>query len=172
MLNKNFGLFAVSPAFDQIRGQIGYLIPGGNEIGIWAAYGIRTCDKESQAVPLQFRGISQVNLFWCHYFKNNGYGMFWAGTPYRRGLMYESGRPGNFIFGVQFSVPVTKHLSIEGHGAYMVPRETAGLTSSKNYASNISIALTYSFCKRRVQQSPYMTIANNSNFLVDTNTNF
>lgn len=172
MLNKRLGLFAVDPAFDQIRGQIGYLIRGGNEIGIWAAYGIHTSHEKSQQIPLEFRGISQVNLFWCHYFKNKGYGMLWAGTPYRRGLMYESGRPGNFIFGVQFSVPLTHHLSVEGHGSYMVPRGSSGLTPAKNYASNISIGLTYAFGKRRIQQSPYMTLANNSNFFVDTNQNF
>lgn len=122
MLNKNFGLFAVNPYFDQIRAQIGYLIKCQNEIGAWAGYRIRTAHKRSQNLPLKFRGISQVNLFWCHYFKNHGYGMLWAGTPYRRGLLYESGRSGNFIFGGQFSTPVSRSLSIEGHGVYMVPR--------------------------------------------------
>lgn len=171
MLNSNFGVFAVNPFFDQIRGQIGYLIEGANEVGLWAAYGIRISNQESQQVPLQFRGISQVNLFWCHYFQNNGYAMLWAGTPYRRGLMYESGRPGTYIFGLQFSVPVADFLNIEGHGAYMGPRGGSGLMPAKNYASNLSIGLTYSFGKRMIKQSPYMTLSNNSNFMVDTNQN-
>ena len=136
MLNKNFGVFAVNPYIDQIRGQIGYLIKGGNELGVWGTYGIRTSTQESQAVPIKFRGISQVNLFWCHYFKNNGYGALWAGTPYRQGLMYTSGRPGNYIFGLQFSVPMTHMLSFEGHGAYMGPRGGSGITPAANYASN------------------------------------
>ena len=172
MLNKNFALFVTDPCFDQIRGQLGYLIGGGNEIGVWASYGIQTSHERAQRFPLHFRGISQVNLFWCHYFKNHGYGMLWAGTPYRRGLMYESGRPGNYIVGIQFSVPLTRSLSIEGHGAYMAPRGNSGLAPSKNYASDLSIGLTYAFGKHKVQQSPYMTLANNSNFLVDTNQNF
>jgi len=172
MLNKNFGIFAVNPFFDQIRGQIGYLFDGSNELGIWAAYGIQTSHQTSQHVPLQFRGISQANLFWCHYFQNNGYAMLWAGSPYRRGLMYKSGRPGNYVFGVQFSAPMTESLSFEGHGAYMGPRGNSGLTPSKNFASDIAIGITYSFGKRRIQQSPYMTLANNSNFMVDTNQNF
>jgi hypothetical protein len=171
MFNKNFGLFAVNPFFDQIRGQLGYLIPGGNEVGLWATYGIRMATEESQQVPLQFRGISQVNLFWCHYFKNNGYATLWAGTPYRRGLMYQSGRPGIYTLGLQFSVPVTHSLSIEGHGAYMGSRGGAGITPAKNYASNLSVGLTYSFGKRRIQKSPYMNLGNNSNFMVDTNQN-
>ena len=171
MLNDNFGVFAVNPFIDQIRGQIGYLIKGGNEVGLWAAYGIRTSNQESQQVPLRFRGISQVNLFWCHYFKNNGYATLWAGTPYRRGLMYESGRPGAYIFGLQFSVPMTHSLSIEGHGAYMGPRGGSGILPAKNYASDLGIGLTYSFGKRKIKQSPYMTLGNNSNFMVDTNLN-
>ncbi len=171
MLNKNLGVFAVNPCFDQLRGQVGYLIPGGNEVGVWATYGIQTAHARSQQLPLQFRGISQANLFWCHYFKSHGYAALWAGTPYRRGLMYTSGRPGDYIFGLQFSVPVTHSLSLEGHGAYMGPRGSSGLTPAKNYASNLTIALTYAFGKRKIQQSPYMTLGNNSNFMVDTNLN-
>lgn len=172
MLNKHFGIFAVNPFFDQIRAQIGYAILCRNEIGAWASYGIRTANEASQQVPLRFRGISQANLFWCHYFQNNGYGMLWAGTTYRRGLMNKSGRPGDFLFGVQFSAPMTECLSIEGHGVYMMPKGVSGLTPAKNYASNLCIGITYSFGKRKIQQSPYMTLANNSNFLVDTNQNF
>lgn len=171
MLNKNFGIFALNPFLNQIRGQFGYLIRGGNELGLWGTYGIQTSHQESQNIPFQFRGISQVNLFWCHYFKNNGYTTLWAGMPYRRGLMYDSGRPGTYTFGLQFSVPMTHSFSIEGHGAYMGARGNSGLEHAKNYASDLSIGLTYSFGKRRMKQSPYMTLGNNSNFMVDTNQN-
>ncbi len=171
MLNKNFGEFAVNPFFDQIRGQFGYVIKGGNELGLWGSYGIRTAHKESQQVPLKFKGISQINLFWCHYFKSHGYGMLWIGTPYQRGLMYKSGRAGRFIFGAQFSVPVTSSLSIEGHAAYMSPRHGSGISPSKNYAADLAFGLTYAFGKRKIAKNPYMTLANNSNFIVDTNQN-
>lgn len=171
-LNKHFGIFVVNPFLSQIRAQFGYLFQGGNELGFWGSYGINTSDETSQELPLKFRAVSQANLFWCHYFKNNGYTMVWAGTPYRRGLMYESGRPGNYIFGLQFSAPMTCSLSIEGHGAYMGPRGGSGVTPSKNFAADLCIGITYSFGKRRIQQSPYMTLANNSNLIVDTNQNF
>ena len=128
MLNKNFGEFAVNPCFDQVRGQLGYLFRGGNELGAWGTYGIRKAHAESQSVPLKFKGISQANLFWVHYFKDRGYGMLWAGTPYQRGLLYSNGRAGNYIFGAQFSIPVTCSLSIEGHGSYMGPRGESGVT--------------------------------------------
>jgi hypothetical protein len=172
MLNKNFGLFAVNPFFYQIRGQMGYLIEGGNELGVWASYGINTANKEAGQVPLQFRAINQVNLFWCHYYKNNGYTMIWAGSPYRRGLMYKSGRPGAFTLGAQFSIPMTSYFSIQGTAAYMGARNVTGIRSSSNYAADVSIGITYSFGKRRIIQGPYMTPANNSNFMADTNQNF
>jgi hypothetical protein len=172
VLNKNFGLFAVNPFFDQIRGQFGYLFRGGNEIGAWGSYGIRTVDEESQSIPLQFKGISQVNLFWCHYFKSCGYGMLWLGTPYQRGLMYTAGRAGRFIFGAQFSVPVTSSLSIEGHGSYMAPRGGSGVVPSRNYGTNLCFGITYSFGNCRTAKSPYMTLANNTNFMTDTNQNY
>lgn len=170
MLNRHFGLFAVNPFFDQIRGQLGYLIKDRNEVGLWASYGISTANEEAQEIPLKFRGISQVNLFWCHYYKNNGYTMVWAGTPYRRGLIYTSGRPGTFTFGAQFAVPLTSYLTIDGTASYMGAR--SGIRPSSNYAADISIGITYSFGKRRIVQSPYMTPANNSNFMADTNQNF
>jgi hypothetical protein len=172
MLNKNFGLFAVDPFFYQIRGQMGYLMKGGNELGIWASYGINIANEEAQQIPIQFRAISQANLFWCHYYKNNGYTMIWAGTPYRRGLMYESGRPGTFTVGAQFSVPMAKYFAIQGTAAYMGPRNISGMSPSSNYAADISIGITYMFGKRRITQGPYMTPANNSNFIADTNQNF
>lgn len=172
MLNKNFGMFAVNPCFDQVRGQFGYIFKGGNELGAWGSYGIQTDHATSQNLPLRFRGISQVNLFWAHYFKSHGYGMLWVGTPYRRGLHYKSGRAGRFIVGAQFSIPVTNSLSIEGHGSFMDPRDGSGVVPAKNYGANLYFGLTYSFGKRRIAKSPYMTPANNSNFMADTNQNF
>lgn len=172
MLNRNFGEFAVNPFMSQIRGQMGYLIKGSNELGVWATYGINKSHEKTQQIPLRFRAISQANVFWCHYFKNNGYTMVWAGTPYRRGLMYKSGRPGTFIFGAQFSMPMTSYLAIQGTAAYMGARNVSGIKSSTAYAADVAIGITYSFGKRRIIQGPYMTPANNSNFIADTNVNF
>lgn len=172
MLNKNFGLFATNPLFYQIRGQMGYLIKASNEVGIWASYGINVAHEEAQEITLRFRAISQVNLFWCHYYKNNGYTMIWAGTPYRRGLMVTSGRPGTFTLGAQFSIPMTTYFAIQGTAAYMGARHVSGIKPSSNYAADIAIGITYTFGKRRIVHTPYMTPANNSNFMADTNQNF
>ncbi len=172
MWTRNFGLFAVNPDVDQVRAQLGYLFRGGNEIGAWATYGLHSDREKSQHISLKFKAISQVNLFYCHYFKNNGYGMLWGGVPYKRGLKYTSGPAGRFIVGAQFSIPLTHSLSLDGHGSYMDPRGGSGITPSKNYGANIYFGLTYAYGKRRVIKNPYMNLANNSNFMVDTNQNF
>lgn len=98
--------------------------------------------------------------------------MLWLGMPYQRGLMYTDGRAGQFIVGAQFSVPMTPSLSIDGHGSYMSPRGARGVIPSKNYGANLCFGVTYSFGKRQIEKSAYMTMANNTNFMADTNQNF
>lgn len=172
MFNANFGLFAVDPLFDQIRWQMGYKFQCHNELGIWGTYGIQTSHKESQNVPLDFRGISQLSAFWVHYLQNYGYTMVWVGAPYLDGLRYPSRASGNLIFGVEFSTPITESFSFYGYGSYMWPRGWSGITPSRNSGANICFGLNYAFGKRRVQKTPYMRPANNTNFMADTNQNF
>ena len=170
MFNQKFGVFSVDPNVSQVRSQIGYLIKGGNEVGIWGTVNTNTSHKESQEIPLKFRAICQVNLFWSHYFKNRGFTMLWAGTPYRRGLMFTDGRAGRYIAGASFRPPLTPRLSIDGHGVYMGARTFNG-NKSNNYDADVSFAITYSFGGPRPAQKSYMSIGDNSNFLVDTNLN-
>ena len=47
MFNKQFGVFAVNPIIAQVRAQFGYLIKGGNEVGLWGTY-IQTSHKEAE----------------------------------------------------------------------------------------------------------------------------
>lgn len=171
MINKQFGVFGVSPLLGQLRGQFGYLIQGGNEVGAWATVDTQTAHEEASEIPLQFRAICQVNIFWTHYFKNLAQTTLWAGTPYRQGLMFTSGRPGNYLFGASFKAPLTRALSIVGHGSYMGPHSGSPFAESSNYAANISFGINYSFGGCQAGQRPYLPLADNSNFLADTNLN-
>jgi hypothetical protein len=171
MFNKNFGLFAVNPFLDQIRGQLGYLFLTHHEIGAWATYGIHKAHETAQELPLKFRGIAQANLFYCYYFSKGGYAMAWGGSPYRRGLMFHSGRPGMYTLGARLSAPLSKCWTLFGHAAFMGGRSTAITSKSTNNASDVCVGITYSFGHRKIQQTPYTAIADNSNFLVDTNQN-
>ncbi len=170
MLNVNYGEFALHPYLSQVRSQFGYSIKS-NEIGIWGTIFTNNAHAEAAEVPVTFRAISQVNLFYCHYFKNYAYAMLWAGVPYIRALMYNTGVPGTFIIGARFSAPLTSYLSINGHAGYMGARHSHMSNGFRNYASNVCIGLTYTFGRRQKQHTPYMSLGDNTNFFVDTNQN-
>ena len=170
--NVKAGEFGLNPSMGQMRGQLGYLFCGGNEVGLLATYDTGTSSLGFKSLPIEFRAISQVNAFWSHLFKNKGKLMFWGGTPYRKGLMFPSGRAGSYIIGASFKAPLTHSLSLEGHGMYMGARSGSADIESQNYAANVSLGLTYSFGGKKGGARPYMPLANNSNFLVDTNINY
>jgi hypothetical protein len=171
MLNKEFGVFGLSPTLGQMRGQLGYLIEGGNEIGLWSTIDTQTSHEETFQIPVQFRAVCQVNLFWTHYFKNLAQTTLWVGSPYRQGLMYTSGRAGNYLLGASFRAPLTAALSIVGHASYMGAHSGPSIQESFNYASNVSFGINYSFGGCKAGQRPYMSLGDNSNFIVDTNLN-
>lgn len=171
MFNKEFGVFALNPTVEQLRAQAGYLLTGGHELGLWATVNTDIAHKKVSKVPVQFRAIPQVNLFWEHYFNNKAQAMFWVGMPYRRGLMNLSGTAGRFIFGTRFKTPLTHNFSITGHGAYMFSRHGSVIKESRNYAANICFGLNYSFGGCGSSDRPYLSLADNSNFFVDTNFN-
>lgn len=171
MFNQKFGAFSVNPNISQVRAQIGYQIKGGNEVGVWGTVNTNKSNRESMEVPVKFRAICQANLFWSHYFKNRGLTMIWAGTPYRRGLMFTDGRAGRYIVGASFRAPLMNRLSIDGHGVYMGARRTPNGNKSKNYDADVCFGVTYSFGGNTPVQKSYMSMGDNSNFLVDTNLN-
>jgi hypothetical protein len=171
-INAESGVFGLSPTLTQLRGQIGYLIKGGNEFGFWGTYGDKICHRTFMSYDVKFKAISQVNAFWRHSFKNQGEMMLWAGTPYQKGLMFESGRVGDYIVGAAFKAPLTRSLSVEGHGVYMGARSGTADEESKNYAANVCLGLTYSFGGQKAGARPYLPVANNSNLIVDTNLSY
>ncbi len=172
MYTKNFSIFDVTSCMDQLRFQAGYVLCG-EEVGVWGTHYLKTAHKNVLGLPVSFRAINQLNLFWSHSFQNRAETTLWIGMPYRNSLMFPDERAGNFIAGFSFRAPLTNRLSLDGYGSYMSARHTNGFQQSCNYDSSISVGLTYSFgggnCS--VFDRPYMSIANHSNFFVDTNVN-
>lgn len=175
MFNKNFSVFALDPSFGQLRLQAGYLFNGSDELGFWGTVYLNTNHKVAFQIPVSYRAIGQVSLFWRHLFENCAETMVWVGLPYRKGLMVPGKRAGQYLVGASFSVPLTSSLSIEGHGVYMGPTGNKSSNRFQNDDVNICIGLSYAFgpgagnCCETRQARPYMPVANNSNFLVDTN---
>lgn len=177
MFNRNFGVFGVNPSFGQLRFQVGYFLNRCSEFGIWGTASIHKDHKETFEIPISFRAIDQVSLFWRYNFDNCAETMLWIGVPYRRSLMFPDHTPGTFILGGSFSVPLNSCLSVVGHGVYVGPRGNSQSPRFRNTATNICIGVNYRFglgdkadCECSTWHS-YIPIANNSNFLVDTNLN-
>ncbi len=171
--NEDAGVLNLSPTMSQIRGQIGYLIRKSNEVGLWGSYALDTDHLPyAQDYIISFKAISQANVFWRYIFKNSGETMVWGGVPYGRGLMFEGGSPGSFILGSSFKAPITRYLNLQAYAAYMGARRDTGDIEANNYGFNIGFALTCSFGGRKAGARPYLPLANNSNFMVDTNLSF
>ncbi len=171
MINKNFSVFALHADLSQVRYKTGYLINGCDEIGIWGTNYAHTSRHRYHGIPVKFRAISQLNLFWQHNFDCCAQTSIWVGFPYRKGLMHSPGRDGRFILGASFYAPLTSCLSVTGHASYMAPRSAKGGKESRNYASNVCFGIVYSFGTEQCQK-PYLPLADNSNFIADTNINF
>jgi hypothetical protein len=169
MWNKNFGLFALDAHIDQLRFLAGYLSCGRNEFGLWGTMDLHWSRHSTQEIDVDYRAISQINAYWRHLFDNCAETMVWAGVPYKRNLLFSTGRAGKFILGGSFRVPLTCQLGLEGHACYMCPHSSSN--KQRNYAANLCIELKWAF---RAEDCivPLMPIGNNSNFLVDTNVNF
>lgn len=172
MWNRGFGVFAVQTNFSQLRFQGGYLCRRTNEFGLWGTIDLNRSHQQSQCVPLTFRSLAQINLYWKHLFENCATTMVWVGVPYKRSLSFSTGRAGKFIVGAGFRAPLNKRLCIDGYASYMAPHSVPRPFRQRYYAANICIELKYAFGDRCSNFDPYMPIGNNSNFITDTNVSF
>jgi len=167
---EDFGIYAVDTSFDQLRFQGGYAFCW-EEIGIWGTAHLTTAHKSALGLPVSFRAINQINLFWTHYFENLAMSTLWIGTPYGNSLKFHHKPAGTFTAGFSLHAPLTTCLFIDCHASYMRAR-SSGSNQSRNYASHVCLGLTYVFGGECADYpASYMSLANNSNFLVDTNVN-
>ena len=189
MINKYFGEYGLQANLAQIRYQVGFLWDGSDEFGFWGANPVFTAKRRPAGVLVEYRGISQINLFWQHNFDNCAYTMVWGGVPYGKGLLFDQEgedfpkkinfddqRPAQFTVGFRAGAPLSCNLSLEGHAVYMHPTSYARGEESQNSGFNVAIGLTYSFGDSGLCDEynirPYLPIADNSNFIVDTNRNY
>lgn len=171
LFTKNFSVYSLNPSIDQVRFQGGYEFCN-EELGIWGTVNVTTAHKQALGIPVSFRAISQINVFWTHAFDNYAKTTVWIGMPYKNSLMFSHRLPGTFIAGFALRAPLTDRLYLDGHGSYMNARSGHGTKQSGNYAANICIGITYSFGDECPNEGcAYMPVANNSNFIVDTSLN-
>lgn len=171
LFTKHFGIYDLDPSIDQLRFQTGYSFCF-DELGIWGTLDLTRAHQSALGIPTSFKAVGQMNLFWGHTFKNCARTNLWIGVPYRHSYMYPHERVGNVIAGFSVRAPLTSRLFIDGNASYMSARRSEGDIKNRNYGSSICIGLTYFYSGRpSSHDSPYMPIANHSNFFVDTNVN-
>ncbi|MCB1113951.1 MAG: hypothetical protein KDK62_04275 [Chlamydiia bacterium] len=171
MFTSNYTVFNVAPAVDQLRGKFGYQMCN-SEIGVWGTYRLDTSTKNAQGLPVKFRAISQASVFITHRFSKCAQGTVWLGVPTDDGLMESGKKPGEILAGFEVRAPLGPCLFLDAHGSYLRAREYVGCERTRNYQANITVGITYLFGDRcQGMYSTYQPVANNSNFLLDTNIN-
>jgi hypothetical protein len=175
MLNNEWGEFKTSPTLGQWRGQIECAFGDRNAIGAWGC--VRDLSAVNPAldsdVMLATRAISQVNLFWHHKFCTGADSYLWFGVP-DHGRIDGDGSLIDWTAGIGAQVPVSRSLALYGSGAYFHPSAAAGWGAAMETGYNISVGLTWyiggNLRCRSINgncATPYMPVANNTNFLVE-----
>lgn len=168
MFVNHFGIYDADTSFDQLRFRAAYS-RCCDEFGVEGTAHLTTATIDALGIPVSFRAIDQLYGFWRHFFGECSQSLVWIGAPYRSSLMYPNRTAGYFVAGVSFRTPLTRCLFLDARGSYMKARHAPGAIQSRNTASSLCIGITYHFgCSGN---GPYMPLANNSNFLVDTDFN-
>jgi hypothetical protein len=180
VVNDHWGEFGVNSTLSQWRGQIEYALNGCNAIGVWGCVRDRFFSYEhtSGSMPIIFslidRPISQINMFWHHKFDAGADSNVWIGIPERVQLDWYD-FPLDWTIGANVQVPLSKRLALYANASYSHPSERAGsLVSSIVSTYDVGMGVVWYFGGKAHSDaingscsSPYMPVANNSNFLVD-----
>jgi hypothetical protein len=183
MINDGFGAYQQSFTLGQVRAQVAYAFTARNEVGIWGT--IRN-GQEIKYDPLgnqlQYRAISQGSLFWHHKF-GPGRPDLWLATglpsAYRLGGNpnintnnndYESN-----IYSFRLEVPISDRWKFFTSFQGWRPTNAASTHSLFDIMSGISFYPAGNARSRTVAGQtwmPYLPVANNGSFMVDTNQTF
>ncbi len=108
-----------------------------------------------------FKPITQGDLYWTHTFEN------FASLTGKFGV---AERPGNFVFGSDGCVPITRNLALTGGFTYIMPDVGAGPTGQTQEIWNVSVGIEivpggFRRCGASALR-PFLPVANNGTFAV------
>jgi hypothetical protein len=177
MINEYFGQYGVSPFLQQLRAQIAYRWDDQHELGFWAAIRLNEAHRDVNG-PLDFRGVDQFNFFWHHKFAFGGDSWAWIGFP-DSSKLGGNGSLGSYIWGGTLTVPLSPCWGAYTDIMYMAPSSRTGVIGSMEETFYLGVGITFYPGRNSRQETvmgqrwmPYMPVANNGLFFVDTNKTF
>ena len=177
MFNDNFGQYGASPFLGQLRYQVAYALNDWHEFGMWGT--VRMAGETQDILgPLSFRAVDQFNFFWHHKFAFGADATSWIGFPDHTKLG-GNGSLGNYIFGGTLTAPLSPAWAVYMDLQYMPPSAHIGSTAAKEESFFLGIGLMFYPGRNSRTASvsgsrwrPYLPVANNGSFMVDTNRTF
>jgi hypothetical protein len=174
MFNDAFGVFAQDPYLSQLRVQAGLLLSEEDEVGFWCALPMNTAHKSVGGLDTTWRGVAQYNVFWHRNFQPSCADLWlWIGVPTDD---RPSGSLGQFILGSYGSVPINEQMQMYAVASYMAPSASLSPAASTedSFYVGFGIAVFVGPKARRTSvggnpQEPYLPVADNGTFFVDTN---
>ncbi len=153
----------------QVRGQVGYQTTANDEIGLWGA--LRTGGDVGSLVgrTIDFKPMTQANLFWRHVFDNNTQTRIWLGVADEH-TRYNFLAPGDppihhpFIFGGDMYVPLNNYWGIFGQANFVTPG-TSGTVAA--FVGLVFYPAGQAGSATRNPYAPYLPLANNPTFVVN-----
>jgi hypothetical protein len=144
----------------QIRSEASLILPQGNEIGYFGAYGIGTESLISQATV--FDPTDMYAVFYRRQFELGGEGRIWAGL---------SGE-GDAVLGTDLRLPIGGGWSIENRCTYLIPRYNRSDPVQKAESWGLTIQLVWhpaqhAACLGGSKYRPLLNVADNATFIVD-----
>lgn len=173
MINAYFGQFANSPYLGQLRAQIAYRWDDQHELGFWTA--IRTNQTHGD---VSYRAVDQFNFFYHHKFAFGGDAWTWVGFP-DASKLGGNGSLGSYIWGGTLTVPLSPCWGAYTDIVYMAPSAHTSVIGSMEETFILSVGVAFYPGRNSFQPTvtgqrwmPYLPVANNSVFMVDTNRTF
>ncbi|HWA98406.1 MAG TPA: DUF6666 family protein [Pirellulales bacterium] len=172
MIGDHLGTLSQNYTLGQGRAEIAWAFTARNQIGFNASFDCQHATKIVNAVPVDFRPVSQGNFFWQHRFcRLAAESRLWAGMT---DCIRDNGDNsiGKMVFGMWINVPVTDRLAVYMQGMNW-DTTTAGVSMVSVYDFTVGLSF-YPRCTARSssiagrQWMPYLPVANNANFLTDT----
>ena len=177
MFIDNFGQYGASPFLGQLRYQVAYALNDQHEFGMWGTVRM-VGDSQDILGPLSFRAVDQFNFFWHHKFAFGADATSWIGVPDHTKLG-GNGSLGDYIFGGTLTAPLSPAWAVYMDLQYMRPSARIGSTAAQEEAFNLGIGLMF-YPGRNSRTAnvsgsrwrPYLPVANNGSFMIDTNRSF